>query len=150
MLRALSGVKLWCKVGMAIEAMNKNAAGFEASGVGGRGAPSSERRGVGDGRWFGVDHAVFGAVVVVAMDLIAVPGLEQVEEVVDEVVDLNDGIVAEPGQRDVGGGRVVVVGLHVDALSLISAAPPHVEALAPRAERVNDFATPGDINLGQR
>jgi len=35
---------------MAIEAMNKNAAGFEAGGVGGRGAPSSERRGVGDGR----------------------------------------------------------------------------------------------------
>ncbi len=39
-------------------------------------------------------HVVFGAVVVVAMDLIAVSGLEQVQDVVDEVVDLHGGIVA--------------------------------------------------------
>jgi len=50
---------------MAIEAMNKSAAGFKAGGVGGRGVPSSERRVVGDARRFGADHVVFGAVVVI-------------------------------------------------------------------------------------
>ena len=64
---AIGHVNLCCKAGMAIEAMNKNAAGFEASGAGGRGAPSSDWRVVGDGRRYGVGHVVFGAVVVVAM-----------------------------------------------------------------------------------
>lgn len=52
------------------------------------------------------------------MDLIAVVSLEQVEDVGDEVVDLNDGIVAEPGQRDGGGGVIVIVVVvgHGDAL----------------------------------
>ena len=55
------------------------------------------------------------AIVVVAMDLIAVAGLEQIEEVMDEVVDLDDGIVAELRQRDVGSGVIVIVGRHGDA-----------------------------------
>ena len=48
---------------------------------------------------------VYWAVFVVAMDLIAVSSLEQIEEVVDEVVDLDDGVIGESGHGD--GGEIV-------------------------------------------
>jgi hypothetical protein len=44
----------------------------------------------------GFDEVVLGAIIVVAVDLIAVAGLEYGEEVVKEVVDFDDGFV---GQR---------------------------------------------------
>jgi hypothetical protein len=46
------------------------------------------------------------------MDLIAVASLEQIKDVMDEVVDPDDGIVAELRQRDVGAGVIVVVDRH--------------------------------------
>jgi hypothetical protein len=46
-------------------------------------------------------------VLVEAMDLVAVAGFEQVQDVMDEVVDLNDVVVTEPGHRDVIGDEVV-------------------------------------------
>ena len=52
-----------------------------------------------------LDQMVCREVLVVAMDLIAVAGLEQVEEVVDEVVDLDDCVVGELGHGD--GGEIV-------------------------------------------
>jgi len=67
----------------------------------------SEPRIVGVGQRVGLDHAVLGEFGVVAMDLVAVTGLEQTEEVVDEVVDLDDGIVAELRQRNRRGVEVV-------------------------------------------
>jgi hypothetical protein len=41
------------------------------------------------------------------VDLIAVAGLKDVEYVIDEVVDLYDRIVAEPGQGDGCGVEVI-------------------------------------------
>ena len=41
------------------------------------------------------------------MDLVAVARLEQIEEMPDEVVDLHDGVVAEPWHRDGGAGVIV-------------------------------------------
>jgi hypothetical protein len=41
-----------------------------------------------------LDAAVAAQILVEAMDLIAVAGLEEVQDVMDEVVDLDDGIVA--------------------------------------------------------
>jgi len=58
------------------------------------------------------------------MDLIAVASLEQIEEVVDEVVDLDDGIVAESRQRDRCGVQVVVVFGHVGGAPVISVEAP--------------------------
>lgn len=99
---------------MAIRCMNKNAASVEAGGVGNWTVLGSEGRVVDVGRHVGPDHVVCRVIVVVAMDLIAVARLEQVEEVIDEVVDLNDGIVAERGHRDVGAGAAVSVVGHGD------------------------------------
>jgi hypothetical protein len=53
-----------------------------------------ERRVAGARQRVRLDHIVGRPIVVVAMDLIAVASLEQVEHVGDEVVDLDDGIVA--------------------------------------------------------
>ena len=82
-----------------------NAARVEAGGVGGLWAALES-----EGRWrteevevgVGVEEVVVAAVQVLveAMDLIAVASLEEVEHVMDEVVDLHDGIVAETGQRE--------------------------------------------------
>jgi hypothetical protein len=94
-------------------ATNANAAS-EVGGVRRWAVRGSERRVVDGGRHVGLD-VVCRPIVVVAMDLIAVAGFEQVEEVMDEVVDLDDGIVAELRQRDVGRGVIVVVGRHGDA-----------------------------------
>ena len=48
------------------------------------------------------------------MDLIAVACFEQVEEVPDEVVDLDDRVVAEAGHRYRGAGGLVWVWVHGD------------------------------------
>jgi hypothetical protein len=59
--------------------------------------------------WIG---AVVKQIPIEAMELIAVAGLEEVQDMMDEVVDLHDYIIAEPGHRDrpkgeaVGGDRV--------------------------------------------
>lgn len=78
---------------MAVKGMNENAASVEAGGVRHWAVFGSERR-----------------IVIEAMDLIAVESLRQVEEVLDEVVDLHEGLVAEVWHRDVGA--VVVVAAH--------------------------------------
>ena len=60
------------------------------------------------------DDVVGRPLFVEAVDLVAVAGLEQVEEVADEVVDLNDGVVAESGHGDRGAGGIVWVCGHGD------------------------------------
>jgi hypothetical protein len=56
----------------------------------------SEWRVVDGKAWIGSDEVVLGAIIVVAVDLIAVAGLEFGEDVVKEVVNFDDGFV---GQR---------------------------------------------------
>ena len=89
-----AGVMLF-RSAMAIKRVNTNAASVEAGGVRRWTRRVSERRGVSAGQCAGLDHVVRRALVVVAMDLIAVARLEQIEEVLDEVVDLNDGVVTD-------------------------------------------------------
>ena len=48
-------------------------------------------------RRFNTDDVVLRPVFVITINLIAIAGLEQVEEVPDEVVNLDDRVVAEPG-----------------------------------------------------
>jgi hypothetical protein len=55
---------------------------------------------------------VAAQVLVEAMDLVAVAGFEQIQDVMDEVVDLDDGIVTEPGHVDVAWYKVVGVRVH--------------------------------------
>jgi hypothetical protein len=56
----------------------------------------SEGRIVGGKVSIGFDEVVLGAIIVVAVDLIAVARLEHGEDLVKEVVDFDDGFV---GQR---------------------------------------------------
>ena len=49
----------------------------------------------------GGDDVVRRQILVVAMDLVAVARLEEVEEVSNEVVDLDDGVITEARHRDV-------------------------------------------------
>ena len=88
---------------MSIKTMTKSAGSGEAGGARRRAVLMSERRVVEVGHGFRADEVVRRPVLVVAMDLIAVARLEQVEEVRNEVVDLDDGIVAESRHWDVGG-----------------------------------------------
>ena len=60
---------------------------------------ASERRIVKRRVEVGLDEVVPAEVVEVAPDLMAVAGLEQQEQVLDEQVDLDGGFVAELGQR---------------------------------------------------
>ena len=73
-------------------------------------------RAVGDGatavseRWIVVVQIKFGVLAEVgieAIDLSAVAGLEEVQELVEEVIDLYGNFVTEPGQRDFAPGRVM-------------------------------------------
>jgi hypothetical protein len=43
----------------------------------------------------GMDEVVAGSILVEAMDLSAVVGFEETEEVVEEVVDLDDGFIGD-------------------------------------------------------
>ena len=72
----------------------------------------SEGRVVDVGHRFLAGDVVRRAVVVVAMDLVAVARFEQVKEVRDEVVDLDDRVVTEPGHRYRGAGGFVWVSGH--------------------------------------
>jgi hypothetical protein len=53
----------------------------------------SERRVVGGGRWS--NHVVFCPALVEAADLNGVVEIELVEQVLDEVSDFDDGVIAE-------------------------------------------------------
>src|SRR3989304_7863022 len=66
---------------------------------------SEGRVGVGEGS-IGFDEVVLGAIIVVAVDLIAVAGLEYGEDIVKEVVNFDDGFVRQRCQT--GLGRQVV------------------------------------------
>ncbi|HUG22846.1 MAG TPA: hypothetical protein VMN83_10000 [Albitalea sp.] len=59
------------------------------------------------------DHVVRREIFIEAMDLIAIAGLEQIEEGVDEVVDLDGGFVTELWQLDRRGVVVVMLDRHV-------------------------------------
>jgi hypothetical protein len=56
-----------------------------------------------------VRRAVGGAaqILVEAMDLITVAGFEEIQHVMEEVVDLHDRIVAEPGHGERADGKMV-------------------------------------------
>jgi hypothetical protein len=84
-----------------------NAARFEAGGVGAVGGVRSEGRIEQVRAGVGVQEVVAVEVLLEALDLIAVAGLEEVQDVMDEVVDLHDRIVAESGHRDGSGDEVI-------------------------------------------
>jgi hypothetical protein len=50
--------------------------------------------------WIGMDEVVEGSILVEAMDLSAVMGFEETEEVVEEIVDLDDRVIGDWGQAD--------------------------------------------------
>jgi len=54
----------------------------------------------------GVDEVVERSILVEAMDLSAVVGFEETEEVVEEVMDLDDGFIADWRQADLGRVRI--------------------------------------------
>lgn len=60
-----------------------------------------------------MNEVVVGTIFVEAMDLVAVVSLEEMEDVVEEVMDLDDGLIGERRQidRDVGGAGI---GTHGD------------------------------------
>ena len=62
----------------------------------------SERRIVGVVQRPGFDHVVGRPIFVEAVELVPVAGLEQIEDVLDEVVDLEDGVVTEARHRCAG------------------------------------------------
>ncbi len=62
----------------------------------------SEGRIVGSAVPIRLHEVVSGAIVIVAVDLIAVAGLEAVEDIVNEVEDLDGGLVGERRQRCCG------------------------------------------------
>ena len=66
------------------------------SGCESEGRIVAPRRGVR----IGMDEVVEGSILVEAMDLSAVMGFEETEEVVEEVVDLDDGFIADWWQAD--------------------------------------------------
>jgi hypothetical protein len=49
---------------------------------------------------FGLEQVVSRHAVVVAGDLVSVARFEEVVEVLEEVMDLDDGLIAEPRQRE--------------------------------------------------
>ena len=85
---------------MSIKTMTGGAGSGEAGGARHGWGLGSEGRVVDVGHRVLAGDVVGRAVLVVAMDLVAVARFEQVKEVPDEVVDLYDGLVAEPGHRD--------------------------------------------------
>lgn len=102
------------KIAMSLRTMNDSAVSGEAGGARRWTVVRSERWVVDAERRVRADHVVRGPVVVVAVDLVAVARFEQVEEVPDEVVDLDDRVITEPGHRDGGAGGMVWVGWHGD------------------------------------
>jgi hypothetical protein len=73
-------------------------------------------RAVGDGatavseRWIVVVQIKFGVLAEVGVDpidLSAVAGLEEIQELVEGVIDLYGDFVTEPGQRDFARGRAM-------------------------------------------
>jgi hypothetical protein len=57
----------------------------------------------------GMDEVVEGTILVEAKDLRAVMGLEEAKEVVEEVVDLDDGFIGDGWQADLHG---IGIGAH--------------------------------------
>jgi hypothetical protein len=70
------------------------------------GVGRSEGRIVGGEVSIGLDEVLLGAIIVVAVDLIAVVGLEYGEKIVKEVEDFDDGFVGERWQAQFG--RLIV------------------------------------------
>ena len=52
------------------------------------------------GVWIGMDEVVEGSILVEAKDLSAVMGFEETKEVVEEVVDFDDGFIGDWRQAD--------------------------------------------------
>jgi len=94
-------------LGDGVAGAKNNAARFEAGGVGAVGGVRSEGRIEQVRAGVGLEQVVTVELLVEAVDLIAVAGLEEVQDVMDEVVDLHDRIVAESGHWDGPGDEVV-------------------------------------------
>ena len=69
--------------------------------------PGSERRVVEVEHGFRADDAVRLPIFTVAINLIAIARLEQVEQLRNEIVELDDRVGAESRRRDVGGCVIV-------------------------------------------